>query len=693
MKLSPSFETALTLFQQGQLGQAAQICQETLETSPQNAEAMHLLGLIDFQQGQAPQAADWIAKALETDPQNPFYHGNLASVLRSLGQYEEALKHARKALKKQENSPELHNNIGSMYQEAGQPGKARQHFREAQRLKPNFADAWYNQALLEIRQGQTEVALNCLEKLLKFAPDYAEAWFQRGLLLQTSEKKEQALHSYQHCYQLQPQHFQSICNAGVLLQALGRPVDAFHHYQKALEIHPQYAQAAYNLGTLFEEMGEFEKALPSYEAALRFDPGFVQAALNLSKVLLELNLPDKTRDLLEQVVSALPEQLDAWILLGNAWEALLEPSKAAEAYQMALKQAPHHLGARYNLAYLAQEQNQVETALQGYAEVLKDDPEFVQAHYNTGFLKLLKGEFTEGWEEYEWRWRMPGMHLFEQGQTPFWRGENLNKKHLHLVAEQGFGDTLQFVRYLPLLTAQGAQVSMSCQAEIKTLLEASLPEIELHALNSPIPPADYCLPLLSLPRVMQTQRETIPAQIPYLKAPESKTQTLSASGLKVGLVWSSGFRNEKILYQVYQKKSLRLEQFQELLGLSGASFYSLQKGVEQAEIEPLQAKFPQLHDLATSIHDFADTAAWMNCLDLIISVDTATAHLAGALGKPTWVLLPFSADWRWLQNRSDSPWYPSMRLFRQEAPGNWQGVLSELQSALKQKLATGAFEK
>jgi hypothetical protein len=320
-------------------------------------------------------------------------------------------------------------------------------------------------------------------------------------------------------------------------------------------------------------------------------------------------------------------------------------------------------------------------AIHAHEHLLAIRPQDADAHMFTAICYLLLGEFQRGWPEYEWRFKTRFMAA-PPCAKPDWKGEGLQNKIILVEAEQGHGDSIQFVRYLRFLKTKGAKVILGCQPALYRLM-TKCAAADLVLRQGDLAPAfDVVIPLLSLPGIFKMTLETLPADIPYLQAPsDSGMQAIAAINrypgiLRVGLVWAGGAHNLND-----HLRSLKLDQFSDLFGIAGTKLFSLQKGDAATQLESIPPGI--ITDLAPHLEDFADTAAAIQELDLVISVDTAVAHLAGALGKPVWTLLPFVPDWRWMLNREDSPWYPTMRLFRQSAPGDWASVIRRVSEELK----------
>lgn len=436
---------------------------------------------------------------------------------------------------------------------------------------------------------------------------------------------------------------------GRLLEIAGRLEEAEASYRRAVLLAPGDARAHNNLGGVLHMQGRLDEALACYKAALRIDPAQPQANQNYASIV---------RD---------PGAMAA----------------AVEGYGRQAKANPRDPAPHDNLGNVHRELGQLEDAVASYERAIAAAPEYAAAHLHLAFTLLQRGELARGWEEFEWRFKLPDLAApMRRFREPPWDGRPLPQGTLLLHAEQGLGDTLQFARYGALAAERCGQVVLECQPELKALLEGVRGYGKVVARGEPLPRFDAHLPLMSAPRVLATRLETIPWPGPYLRAsPERiarRPQALEPAGarLKVGLVWAG--RPE---HWDDRNRSIALSRLAPLASVPGARFFSLQKGPAAA-----QAATPpegmDLVDLGGAIRDFADTAAIAASLDLVISVDTSVAHLAGAMGAPTWLLLPFAPDWRWLSGRRDTPWYPSVTIFRQPADGDWDAVAGAVREAL-----------
>ncbi len=543
---------------------------------------------------------------------------------------------------------------------------------------------------------------------------------------QSSGQLGASLHLCQQVIHAYPDDFEAHYLLGSLYLQMGDPRQALAQLQWALHLRGDWAPAWQELGNAWMMLGNPEEAARAYEQGLTFAPADGPLLLSLGSCWLTLGKLAQAISVLQRAAAAQPPQPYALATLGNAlmfndqiveaegWfrQALaLEPKEgrilvnlshclhlqdrlgeAADCLKQAILLLPGDAQPHNNLGTVLQEQNQPEAAIEAYRRGLQLAPHWPEIHYNLGTALLTLGHFTEGWREYEWRLQQRGAEYPTFAQ-PLWTGSPLHRQTLLIYAEQGLGDTIQFVRYLPLLAEAHpeAQILFRCQGSLVELLRScvQLPQVQVISETDPLPPFDCHLPLLSLPQRLGTTLETIPARIPYLASPGSGPSWLGdfpqlfQKPMKVGLVWASGKRANPELNRIQRLKSCPLELLLPPLQMPSIQCVSLQVGEDLTPLRSLLEQH-QVLEWGSRFHSFVDTAAAVAQLDLVISVDTAVAHLAGAMGKPVWVLLPFAADWRWLLNRQDSPWYPEvMRLFRQAVPGDWTGVLEQVRVALQ----------
>jgi tetratricopeptide (TPR) repeat protein len=425
-----------------------------------------------------------------------------------------------------------------------------------------------------------------------------------------------------------------------------------------------------------QQQGQNEAAIAGYQDLLKLEPN-AQVYANLGVALRTKGHMEAALVCYEKSLAMQPEQVGTLSNLGGGLRALGRLQEALTILEKALQLDPDFIAAHYNLGLVYMDSQEPQKAIAAFDEVLKRDPDRVDARFDRATCILQTGDLALGFAEYECRSDYEP-RLKRAYTQPRWQGESLTNKTLLVYAEQGFGDTLQFCRYLPLIQKEGGRIILECPSPLTRLMEQSFDCLD--AVVSPeslLPSFDYHIPLLSLPAFFHTTLETIPKDIPYLKAPIATKPAATQSPIKVGLVWGNGHMDVGVRH-----RSIPLEQFAPLLSLPNMAFYSFQKGQKAKDLK--RCGFDALvKDLDPFIQDFADTAAYLSQMDLLISVDTAIVHCAGALNIPCWVLLPYGSEWRWLLERDDSAWYKSLRLFRLGREDDWHSVLETICSKLK----------
>jgi tetratricopeptide (TPR) repeat protein len=455
-----------------------------------------------------------------------------------------------------------------------------------------------------------------------------------------------------------------------------------------LRLQPDLAEAHDNLGNALKERGELEEAVACYRQALRLKPDLAEAHSNLGSAFQGQGKLEEAVACYRQALRLKPDLAEAHNNLGGALKDLGELEEAMACCRQALRLRPDYAEAHIILGSALQDRGELDEAMACFQQALRLKPDYPDAHLNRALTWLRRGDFERGWPEFEWRWKCKES-LPPPFRQPLWDGSPLEGRSILLHPEQGLGDTLQFIRYAPLVQRRGGRVIVACQRPLVRLL-ASCPGIaELVAREDAPPGFEVHAPLLSLPRLLGTTLASIPGEVPYLRADETlvehwRRELSPIRGLKVGIAWQG---NPK--YRGDRHRSLRLAQFAPLSRLAGVRLFSLQKCAGAEQLRAVAGRF-DVTDLGGRLDEqtgaFMDTAAVMKNLDLVITSDSALAHLAGALGVPVWVALPYASDWRWLLEREDSPWYPTMRLFRQSRWGDWDGVFDRIAAAVEGRL-------
>jgi tetratricopeptide (TPR) repeat protein len=540
--------------------------------------------------------------------------------------------------------------------QAGHADKAERLYSEVLRHRPNEFDALHLLGLLNYQRGRLPEALRLIGAALECNGRSVDAWSNLGMVLHAKGELEKALSSYEEALALKGDHPDVHNNRGNTLNSLGRRDAALQSFDRALAARPDYVAALYNRGTTLLDLSRHEEALASFDAALKSTPNHPESLCHRGNALLRLG----------------------------------RLAEAAASYALAANAAPNNALILHNHALALRHTGRPREALQRAEEALRLRPDYAPARFEQGMALLALGDLRRGFAAYEARWEtnefLPQRRDFS---APLWLGQDdLSGGTILLHAEQGFGDTLQFVRYVPLVACAGGKIVLEVQPELKPLLSGIAGALSVVARGEALPPFDLHCPLMSLPLAMHTELATIPANVPYLAADADKVAHWAArlsayeGRRKVGLVWAGAPRpHDPNAKAIDARRSMSLQHFAPLADLADIQFFSLQKGEPSVEARQPPDGLP-LIDFTADLHGFTDTAVLIANLDLVICVDTAVAHLTGALGKPVWVLSRFDACWRWLDGRDDSPWYPSARLFRQQAQGAWGDVVAHVRGAL-----------
>jgi tetratricopeptide (TPR) repeat protein len=707
----------LSFHRLGQLDKAATAYENVLRLVPRHVEALHHIGIVAFQNGNHALAAGFMRTALALNPDMGGVYCDLGNALKELGQFEEALESYDRAIVLTPTDANVHYNRGVALHAMRRYEDAAASYRHALALNPEDAQAYNNCGVAEKELKRYDQALLCYDRALALFPAYQEAHNNRGNVLRELGELAPALACFDHALALDPRFADAHCNRGIVLQALKRPQDALDSYDRALRLNPDFAEAYHNRALTLHKLERWEPALADSQQAIRLRPDYAEAYARLAETLQELKehgaalksydvalrLGYETAELHERRGSALKalKQYDAALeCLDRALEmkdyatghcergnVLLDLNRYEEAlgsYERAIVREPRLAEAHNNRAVALGNLKRNEEALDSFDKALLLDPEQHLARWNRALFYLSEGRLAEGWRDYESRWSTKTLSVYKEKRDfvqPLWLGgEPLDGKTILLYAEQGIGDTLQMCRYVERVAALGARVVLEVHAPLVRLLR-SLPGVAtIVAGGDPLPAFDLQCPMMSLPHAFGTTLESIPAPAEYLVPDAGRVAEWEATlgpktKMRVGLVWSGS-----TIHRGDHHRSIALATAASLVS-DRFEFISLQKEVRETDQGVLDS-LPQVRHFGPQLGDMADTAALCALMDVVVTVDTSVAHLAGALGKPVWILLPGVADWRWLRERSDSPWYGSARLYRQQVPGDWATVLAAVQSDL-----------
>jgi tetratricopeptide (TPR) repeat protein len=538
--------------------------------------------------------------------------------------------------------------------------------------------------------GQPGLAEPLYRSVLAARPGDATALHCLGLLLHQTGRSADAAPLLAESARLNSGNADTHELLALVLRRLGRTAEAAESYHRALRLKPANPDARTNLGNALAELGRADEALACFHEAIRLAPASPEAHNGLGNALVDLGRADEAVACFAEAIRLRPAFAAAHNSLGVAYFEARRLDEAVACFREAIRLDPGYAEAHNNLGAVLTERGDQADALPALRRAVELQPDYPDAHYHLAVALLRQGDFAEGWAEYEWR-RLKSGFPRRDPALPEWDGA-LPAGTVLAYAEQGLGDALQFVRYAPLLAATGARVVLEVPKALVRLASSVAGVAAVVAAGTPPPRCDVQVPLMSLPHLLRPQRDTIPGAPPYLHPDPAAAaawgrRLAGLPGLKVGLAWAGAPRpHDRQSNLVDRRRSLGLDQFAPLAGIDGFTLVSLQKGPAAAQGAAPPDRLA-LVDLMDEVGDFADTAALAANLDLVISVDTSVAHLAGALGRPVWILSRYDGCWRWLLDRADSPWYPTARLFRQPRPGDWAPVVEAVRAALAETVA------
>jgi tetratricopeptide (TPR) repeat protein len=685
-----AFAQALALHQAGRLTDAEVVYRQVLAALPRHFDSLHLLGVIFMQRGDAAAAIRQIDLALEIEPRHILALNNRGNAFQQLQRFDEALSSYDRALAIRSDYVQALVNRGSALTALKRYDDALGSCDRAVRLRPDLADAHLNRGSALHGLNRCTEAVSAFDRALALRPNYAEAHYNRGNTLYALKRYAEALASVDAALALGPDYVEALTNRGAILHALHRDEEALASLNRAIALEPDNVEALVNRGVAVNALNRHVEALACYERALRVCPHHVDALTNRGAALHELARFDEALASHDRALALRPDFADALSNRGITLQELRRFEEALASHDRALALRPDFAEAHSNRGNVLQELRRSDEVLTSYDRALTLRPDFADGHFNAAVCRLLRGDFVHGWREHEWRWETRQLRgVKRRFAQPLWTGgDDLAGKTIFLHAEQGFGDTIQFCRYVPKVAERAAHVVLEVQKPLCELMKGLGGAAQIVPRGGGLPDFDLHCPLLSLPLAFGTRLETIPSRTPYLAAPEHQVSAWrdclgQHERPRVGLVWAGDPRKSLPgANRIDRQRSLQFDQLAPVLEVRGCGFYSLQKGDDaQAQLRS-STSVGRITDWSADFHDFSDTAALIANLDLVIAVDTAVAHLAGGLGKPLWLINRYNTCWRWLLDRDDSPWYPTARLFRQDATRDWYAVITRIASAL-----------
>ena len=638
------FAQAIELHRAGQVGEAVELYRQALAADPEPAEAWRYLGAAERDCGDISAALEAFQQAVARSPENASYRTELATTLHGAGRLEEAGVAYQAALDRDPSDHISHNNLAGVLVALSRKDEAIEEYRKALQGDPENVDIIINLGVTLREAGNPSEAAELLRLALKLDDVPPRVHAALADACADLGDRATAIDEYRLALLYEPGDAMAGAGAslGTLLQQEGRTQEAFAAYREAIRRDPKSVLALTNLGAILVEVGQLEEALKPLREAIVLDPQDAPAHGNLGAALQKLGRTDEAVSCLEKSIELDGSYTAAWGNLGNA----------------------------------LQDQLRLEDAHMAHARGLALEPENPDLHWNNAMTLLLNGDYEAGFEEYEWRLKMP--KIAPRALTsPVWQGEDLVGTSILLVAEQGLGDAIQFARFASVLAAKGARVMIYCVDSLKALF-STLDGLErVVVAGEPIPDHDFHLPLMSTPHRLGMSQATIPGDTPYLKVPGGVTlPPVRGTKRRIGVCWSGNPEHPSD-----RQRSCGLAVLRPLFNTSDDEWVSLQFGPGTEAIAE-EGLTDQVADWGQYLHGFSNTAGAVDALDLIISIDSSTAHLAGALGSPVWVMLKHAPDWRWGTDGDTTPWYPTMRLFRQTEPDDWRGVVNRVAQAL-----------
>jgi len=593
----------------------------------------------------------------------------------------------------------------SFYQ-VGQLQQAEQICQQILRDFPKHAETLHLLGIIAYQVGENKIATDLITRAIEVDSKQSPFYYSLGNSLRGQGKLEKAIEAYHQAIQIQPNHAEAYNNLGTVFIDQGRIDDAIETYQQAIRIQPDHGEAYYNLGNAFHSQTRLEEAVQSYHQAIQIQPNRLEAYNNLGVALIDQGKLEESIQIYQKTLEIQPNCADAYNNLGNVLREQGRLKESIQAYQKTLEIQPNCADAYSNLGIALKEQGRLKESIRAYQKAIYIQAGSAAAHNNLGQILLLLGDFHEGWREYEWRLKCDDINSEKRTfPQPSWDGTNLDDKTILIWAEQGIGDEIMFTSILPNLSQMTEKIIIECDQRLTPLFQRSFPQIQFFSRANPPHPRlldkniDYQMPIGGLGQWFRTNEKSfLSGQDSYLHACPKKVlqmkrkyQQLADGKLLVGISWKSTGINQRRA----SLKSTVLKDWTSILSGKNCFFMSLQYGDVKAEINTFtnQTEIPIYQDKEIdSFQSLDDFAAQVAALDLVISIDNTTVHMAGALGEKVWTLLPYIPDWRWMLEREDTPWYPSMRLFRQSETGDWSRVFAQVRSALEQYIEHSTAE-
>ncbi|MDR3560310.1 MAG: tetratricopeptide repeat protein [Negativicutes bacterium] len=607
------------------------------------------------------------------------------------GDLHQAADAFRQAIELDRGCFEAHNNLGLVFQQLGCLREAEDCFRQVIELKPDCAAGYNNLGLVQKKADRLPEAVVSFSRAIDLDPEYSEAYNNLGIAQSEANRWEDAADLFCRAIELKPDNAETYFNLGIMQIKLKRPAEAAKSFCRATALNPKHMAAYFNLGVVQAEENRLDEAVAAFRRVIELNPFYYEAYNNLGALLRLADRLGEAEAALRRAIELKPDYAKAYNNLGLVLKSNHRLEEAETCLRHSIDLNPNDPETYNNLALVVKDAGRLADAESYLQQAIALRPDLVEAEFALGFLYLLQEQYEKGWGKYV-KWQADNessvtRHAVFQATCRNWQGEDLTGKKIVLFSDQGFGDAIQFIRYAPLVAKAAGQTSVWVQKPLQRLMAGAVNGCQIHPdENIAAGQYDFSCPLSSLPYLFHTSKDTIPQGIAYIR-PVDKIISVWSERLgsldgnqryRIGVVWGGNPNHEND-----RNRSIDFAVFNRLFDCNQASWVSLQVGKQAKDLHQMPS--PVL-DISCHLSDFAETAAVIANLDLVISVDSAVAHLAGAMGKPTWLLVPFNPDWRWQLNREDSPWYPTMRLFRQQGGGRWPEVLERVKQALVTEL-------
>jgi tetratricopeptide (TPR) repeat protein len=683
--LAQKLAQAKQLHSQGNLDEAQKAYLSILKLQTKNPEALHGLGLITYVQKKYQESIKYMNQAIQIHADES-YLNNRGTVYFALKKYTEAEMDYKKALRLKPGFADAEFNLANLFSEINRSKEALDIYDLLIQRNPNDIEALYNRGNTYSRIKNFQEAILDFNQVIALQPNHINALLNRGNAYLGLEDLDLAIASYSQAIELQPNYVEALLSRANSYLAKKLHDLARQDFLKVIQLKPNHKESYFSLGNVYKDTFYFHDAAACYQQAIAIDENYYDALTNLANTLRRLKAFDEAAVYYSRAVQANPNSPEPYSNLGNILHDLKRTDLAIDAYLKSLEIEPNYKRGLYNLGNIFKELNQLEEALKQFEFILSTNPSDIETHFARGMVLLTLGRYKEGFKLYEYRWQRESLITkLREYEQPLWTGhESLEGKTILIYIEQGLGDTIQFGRLMPELEKRGAKVLFEVQKPLVNLMKQIRGVSEVIPYQDELPQFDYFCPLLSLPAALELDVQTIPLAKGYLQANSeyvSKWQNILGEKTKprIGLVCSGNPQHEND-----QNRSILL--FNIIPHLPKEFEYiTLQKEMREVDRELIK-KYPLFKSYGDHLENFDDTAALCELMDIVISVDTSVAHLSGALAKKTFLLIPYCPDWRWMLERTDTPWYDSMKIYRQEFSNDWTSTFTKLAQDLKKEL-------